>query len=99
MALAVRPQETARLRAVMENPHCRLRFTRHSREEMANDDIIEADVSRVLTLGHVRWLEFKADELWHVEGKDVDERSIRLVVAVYDDEVVVKIITAMTLRR
>lgn len=66
---------------------------------MANDDIIEADVSRVLTLGHVRWLEFKVDELWHVEGKDVDERSIRLVVAVYDDEVVVKIITAMTLRR
>jgi len=66
---------------------------------MANDEIIEADVSRVLRLEHVCWLEFKADELWHVEGKDVDERSIRLVVAVYGDEIVVKIITAMVLRR
>ena len=99
MAVTARPQETARLRAVMENPHRRLRFTRHAREEMANDEIIEADVSRVLRLGQVCWLEFKADELWHVEGKDVDERSIRLVVAVHDDEVVVKIITAMTLRQ
>jgi hypothetical protein len=99
MPVTVLQKETNRLRAVIQSPSHRLRITVHARDEMRNDDIIHADVVWVLRVGVVRWMEMKKDELWHVEGKDVDGRSIRLVVAVYDDEVLVKVVTAMKLRR
>lgn len=35
------------------------------------------------------------DILWHVEGKDSESRKIRVVVSVFEDAVVVKIITVM----
>jgi hypothetical protein len=62
---------------------------------MANDEIIEADVRRILQCGVVVWVEFKKEELLHVEGRDSDGRLVRLVVAVYTSEVAVKIVTAM----
>src|SRR5690242_1750748 len=63
------------------------------------DDIIEADMEWVLTRGTVVWVETKKEELWHVEGKDVDERSIRLVVAAYEQDCAIKIVTVMDLAK
>jgi len=91
------PNETARLRKVFANPSKRFRFTRHSFEEMANDDIFEADIRHVLGGGYVTWIETKTDELWHVEGKDIDGRSIRVIVAVDEAALVIKVVTVMLL--
>jgi Domain of unknown function (DUF4258) len=91
-------KETAMLRQVIGNPNVRFRFTRHARDEMAADQIIEADVRYVLGRYGVSWVEWKKDEIWHVEGLDVDGRSIRVVITVIVDIVVVKIITVMELK-
>lgn len=88
-----------RLHAVARDAGCRIRFTSHARQEMAADGIIEADVRHVLAYGSVTWIETKREEQWHVEGRDVDGKSIRLVVVVYPEEAAVKLITAMELRK
>ena len=96
-----RPQlgkETALLRQAIGNPQVRFQFTRHAREEMAADQIIEADVRHVLTKYGVSWVEWKKDEIWHIEGLDIDGRSIRVVLTLHADIVVVKIITVMELK-
>lgn len=69
-------KETAILRQVVGNPYVRFRFTDHARKEMEADQIIEADVRHVLGRYGVSWVEWKKDEIWHVEGLDVDGRSI-----------------------
>jgi Domain of unknown function (DUF4258) len=90
-------RETGTLRSVIADPGFHLILTTHGRKEMAADDIIEPDVRRVLEWGTVTWIETKQEELWHVEGKDIDGRSIRLVVVVYPDAPAVKLVTAMEL--
>jgi len=91
------PNETARLRNVMANPSRKFCFTSHSRDEMRADGIIEADIRRVLEQGQVTWMEVKKDQLWHVEGKDVDGRSIRAIVVVNETLYEIKIVTVMTI--
>lgn len=91
------PNESARLRRLMNNSAKRIRFTAHALIEMKNDDLIEADVRRVLANGLVTWTETKRDLLWHVEGFDVDGRSIRVVIAANEIELTIKIVTAMTI--
>jgi hypothetical protein len=94
-------KETKRLRDAMvgEKPP-RFWWTRHGREEMANDDIQEPDIERVCFAGAVTWIETKKDELWHVEGVDLDGRSIRVVMSLFEegDGNVIKVITAMVLK-
>ena len=91
-------RETSALHHVMMDPEKRIRFTKHSLEEMKDDKIIEAHVRAVLSDGKVTWIETKRDQLWHVEGRDVDERSIRLVVVVDEAEKRIKVVTAMVLQ-
>jgi hypothetical protein len=55
------------------------------------------DVLRVLTKGHVTWFEVKKDDIVHVEGKDIDERMIRIVVGLRDREITLQIVTVMKL--
>lgn len=90
--------ETALVHQVIADPTCRLIFTIHSRQEMKNDDIVEADVRLVLTKGRVTWIENKKDILWHVEGRDLDGRMIRVVVVVNQKDCYIKMITAMLLK-
>ncbi len=89
--------ETAKLKKIWRDPGMRLRITVHARAEMANDSILETDVRFVISKSGVCWVEWKKDELWHVEGRDIDGRSIRLVVAVNEAEITVKLVTAMAL--
>ena len=67
-------RETTILRRVVKQRY-RFRLGRHGPKEMAADGILEADARRVLRMGSVTWIETKKDELWHVEGKDVDGRE------------------------
>ena len=90
-------QETTRLRAVVCDPRYRIRYTNHALVEMAADDIVADDVRLVLQRGEVTWFETKKEMLWHVEGKDADDRKLRLVAVVYDDDAIVKLVTAMLL--
>ena len=87
-------KETQILRAVMENPNVNVFFTRHGREEMTQCQADELDVDCVLRKGEVTLVEWKKDELWRVEGKDVDgNRRLQVVIAVYEEEVEVKVVT------
>jgi hypothetical protein len=94
---AILMTETAALMRVWRNPGARLRITNHAREEMAKDGILESDVRYVITHNGVCWIEKKRDLLWHVEGRDIDGKSIRLVLTVVEAEIVVKLVTAMAL--
>ena len=96
-ARAILMTESATLRRIWSSPGSQLRITKHARKEMVNDAIIEADLRHVLSRNGVCWVEWKTDELWHVEGTDVDGRSIRIVLTVYETETVIKIVTAMEL--
>jgi hypothetical protein len=98
MAIKPLPQETALLRTVLKSVDKVFRFSVHSIEEMKVDRISDADIRRVLQFGSVTWVERKRDLLWHVEGRDVDDRAIRVVVAVYQERLIIKIITAMVLK-
>ena len=96
-APAVLFTQSALLRRVWSDPSRRVRFTRHASEEMAKDNIIEADVRHVLARNGVCWIEWKQDEIWHVEGDDIDGRSIRVVLALHEVDSLIKIVTVMAL--
>ena len=58
--------------------------------------VTAADVLRVLRLGHVTHVEWKKDETWRVEGKDIDGRSIRIITVVRETELLIRLITVIT---
>jgi hypothetical protein len=89
--------EHRRLVTILSNKKCVIRYSRHAVDEMAADEIIHVDVLRVLTKGHVTWFEVKKDDIVHVEGKDIDERMIRIVVGLRDREITLQIVTVMKL--
>ena len=88
--------EQAALRRVVAHPNHRIKWTKHSLDQMRDRDVTYADVNRVLRMGRVTWIEQKRDELWHVEGRDIDGRSIRLVAAVEEEVLVIKVVTVVT---
>jgi hypothetical protein len=86
--------ETQTLRRVASDPDCSWRFTTHSLDEMAKDGWTADDVKHAVTNGQVILEEQKQDRLWRVEGKDVDGNRIKVVVAVYENSITIKVITA-----
>lgn len=90
--------EHHRLVTILSDKHCVIRYSKHAVDEMANDAIQHADVLRVLRVGHVTWFEVKKDEIIHVEGKDIDDRLIRVVVGLRDHLITLQIITVMKLQ-
>jgi hypothetical protein len=85
--------ETRILRRVVRDPKCRFVFVRHCELRMAERGIAVPAVLRVLDLGRVAWVEQKQDVVWHVEGRDIDGRRLRVVVAVFEDLIKIKVIT------
>ena len=53
-----------------------------------------ADVEFSLTNCHVTLEERKKDILWRTLGRSVDGEEIEAVIAVYENEIVIKIVTA-----
>lgn len=93
-------KETSRLRAAMSGKRpIRYWWMIHGRPEMTTNRITASSVERLCRKGSVVWVESDLDELWHVEGSDLDGRSIRVVVALIEEEneTVIKVVTAMIL--
>jgi len=88
--------ETRVLRKIATDPQCRWWWTEHAERRMhpTDRDISSDDVKHVLTNGHVVLSETnKKDILWRVQGRDIDGRRIEVVVAVYEQDIVIKIVT------
>lgn len=86
--------ETQILRRVVSNPDCRFIWTKHALEQIKKRNINAADVVYSLTNGQVVLREVKTDELWRVEGHDVDGNKLQTIVAIYEASVEIKIVTA-----
>jgi hypothetical protein len=93
MALPHYVTETQILRKIARDPKCSWRFTTHALQEMAADGWTADDVQEALINGHVVLHEQKRDLLWRVEGTDIDGGRIRVVVAVYELIIRIKVIT------
>ena len=86
--------ETQRiLLRVARHPDCRVIPTRHALLSLKDDNRTMLDVEHALTNGRVIWEEHKQDVLWRVEGRDLDGGKIRVVVAVYEREIIIKVVT------
>lgn len=86
--------ETQILRRIANDPQCRWKFTVHSLKEIAADGWTANDVIHALmTNGQVVLHEQKKDLLWRVEGRDLDGGQIRVVIAVYEITIRIKVIT------
>lgn len=92
-------REVSTLRRVLADPAHQIWWSRHANEKMAERGIVQADVTRVLKTGTVTFVETKRDELWHIEGKDLDGRSIRVIATVMEAEITIKVVTAIDLKR
>lgn len=86
--------ETRVLHEIASDPDCCWRFTTHALEEMRKDGWSAPDVKNAVMNGQVMLQEQKRDRLWRVEGRDFDGRRIQVVVAVYEQEITIKVITA-----
>jgi hypothetical protein len=85
--------ETKTLRAVARDKRCRFIWTKHALEEVAKDGRTTNDVETSLMNGQVILHEQKKDLLWRSVGKDIDGNRIQVVVAVFEEEVEIKVIT------
>jgi Domain of unknown function (DUF4258) len=86
--------ETQTLQRVVRNPDCRFVWCKHAREQMAARRITAEDVISALTFGQVILEECKRDILWRVDGRDIDGHPLKVVVAVYESTITIKVVTA-----
>ena len=85
--------ETQVLRRVAQNPECRFIWTKHALKAVADDKRTTLDIEQALMNGQVILQEQKRDILWRVIGVDLDGNRIQVVVAVYEKEIVIKVVT------
>ena len=86
--------ETAVLRNMVANPYCRYEWTKHAREKMVERQIHPEDVKAALTNGHILFHETKRDILYRVDGRDLDGQRLQVEVALYEDILTIRVITA-----
>ena len=86
--------ETQVLRKVAGNPDCRWKFTRHALVEMSKDGWTISDVQNAVMNGQIVLEEQKRDRLWRIRGRDLDGGQLQIVVAVYEMELTIKVVTA-----
>lgn len=85
--------ETQILRSVARNPHCRFVWTKHAIKAVADDGRTTQDVEKALMNGQVILHEQKKDLLWRVQGTDLDGKQIQVVVALYEEAIIIKVVT------
>jgi hypothetical protein len=72
-----------------------LAFTSHAKKEMKKDGIVKLDVANMLKRCRVVKVEDCRDEIsWRAEGTDNDGRKIAAEVVIYEDEIIIKVVTA-----
>lgn len=86
--------ETQRVRRVAAHPYCRYRWTKHALEMMIERHISAPDIEHLMNTGQVTLEERKRDILWRVSGTDLDGNVLEAVVAVYEDLIEIKVVTA-----
>jgi len=86
--------ETAALRRILAKPDCRFRWTTHALERMSERGIHPEDVKRALMNGQIIFHEVKEDILYRVDGKDLDGARLQVQIAIFEDIVTIKVITA-----
>ena len=95
--MAIQPlytAETQRLRRIARHPDRRFRWTDHALKSVADEPgRTTNDVEFALMNSQVTLVEWKRDVLWRAVGNDVDGNQITAVVAVYEEEIVIKVVT------
>jgi Domain of unknown function (DUF4258) len=86
--------ETALLHRLVQSPECRFQWRKHALERMAERGITAEDVIHALTFGQIMFHELKQDVLYRVDGTDLDGRRLQAQVAIYEEIVLIKVITA-----
>jgi hypothetical protein len=86
-------KETQIMRRIVAHPDHRYIWTKHALERMAERKIEATDIEHCLTFGHVVLVESKRDILWRVKGSDIDGDGMDVLIAVYEDENGIKVIT------
>jgi hypothetical protein len=87
--------ETALLRRLVANPECRFRWTKHAIERMIKRGIVAEDVKCALMNGQIMFHEaLKHDLFYRVDGTDLDGHRLQVQVAIYEEIVSIKVITA-----
>jgi hypothetical protein len=94
MAQPLYAVETAVLRRLAINPSCTFRWTKHVLARMQERNIHAEDVIHALTNGQVMFHETKEDILYRVDGTDLDGKRLQVQVAIYEDIIAIKIVTA-----
>lgn len=87
-------KETQTVRRVAKDEKRRFIWTKHAREEIAKDGRTTLDVEHSLTNCQVVLQEMKQDTLWRTVGTGLDGEKIEAVIAVYEDAIVIKVVTA-----
>lgn len=67
-------------------------WTKHGLQSL-DEGCSTDDYEKMLTICQVTLVENKKDVLWRAEGTDVDGMKLVAVVAVYEERVVIKIVT------
>lgn len=88
--------ETQILNEVANNPECRFKWTSHARQSIADDGRTTLDIEKGLMKCRVVLEEWKKDRLWRARGRDLDGGEFEAVVAVYEDEIVIKVVTTFS---
>lgn len=88
--------ERRRLLRISSNVACIFRYTAHALDEMRNDGIERTDVEFVLRRGIVARVEPhpRDGERWNVRGRDTDGRELEVVIALLEEVITIKVITA-----
>lgn len=88
--------ETQAVRRLAADPRCRWVWTKHFFDEAIKENplITQPDVEEALKHGTVILEETaKQDILWRVKGKDLDLRSIVVVIALFEKLKKIKVVT------
>lgn len=95
MGQAVFHDEGRRIRSLAKNDAINFTYRRHALDEMRKDNITKPDVEFMLRSCRVNCVEQnRFEETWNVYGRDADGRAVQAVVVAYEEEVLIKIITA-----
>lgn len=87
-------QETAVLRRLAGDPACRFKWTVHALGRMEERNITAEDVINALINGQISFHETKKDILYRVVGRDLDGRPLEVQVAMFEDIISIKVVTA-----
>jgi Domain of unknown function (DUF4258) len=92
--------ETKLVRRLASDPDCNWTFTKHSIEEMADEDppLTHSDIEEIIAKGSVVFIEFKKDILLRVRGADIDGRTTEVVVVADEPDKSIRIVTAFCVK-